>query len=230
MNCLVVDDEPLARDILEDYINEWPALTLIGSCKSAVEAMDMLENHTIDILFLDINMPKLSGLDLIRTLKQTPEIILTTAYPEYAIESYELSVTDYLLKPISFERFIKAVKKASAHIDKRQEDNHELLTVKADKKTWLIHFKDIRFIEAVGDYISIKTEDKNLLVHSTLKSIEDQLPPNRFFRVHKSYIAALQYVNFVEGNMISIADKQIPIGKTYRHQVAQWLEHKKNRK
>lgn len=213
IRCLIVEDEPVARDILRQYIVDTPNLNLEGECNNALAALDFLNSQTVDLIFLDINMPKLSGIDFIKSLRNPPKIILTTAYSEYALESYELDVLDYLLKPFSFERFLKAVSKfpVSANIPVIDD-----LTIKADGKTYRISVSDILYAESLGDYITLVTTNNKLTFNQSLKSFLNQLPENEFIRVHKSFIVSLKNIDYVEGNLISISETMIPIGKAYK--------------
>jgi DNA-binding LytR/AlgR family response regulator len=230
LKCIIVDDEPPAQRILEKYIADIPTLKLEAKCNDAFEAMEVLHSKSIDIIFLDINMPKMSGLSFIQTLKNPPLIIVTTAYREYAMDGFDLDVLDYLKKPISFERFVKAVNKA---MDKylplatpppayvinetgRQQLDESFIFVKDDKITYRVDLKDIFYIEAVGDYAKIITTQKVYITCQTMKRFEACLPSNRFIRVHKSFIIAVSKINSIEGNLLSIGNTHIPIGATYR--------------
>lgn len=218
LRCLIIDDEPSAQQILRQYIGDAPGLTLADCCSDALEAMEFLKEHEVDLLFLDINMPKLSGISFLKSLKEPPAVILTTAYEEYALEGYELNVVDYLLKPFSFERFLKSV----AKIENRQRQNtlsQSFLTVKADKKSYRVSFNDILLIESAGDYVTLHCRDRKLITYATMKNLEDTLPTNQFYRVHKSYIISVHHIEYLEGNSIKIGGKLVPIGTTYRHEI-----------
>jgi two-component system, LytTR family, response regulator len=232
LNCIVVDDEPIARDILINYISQIPYLKFIASCKDAFEAMEILKEKSVDLMFLDINMPRLTGLSLLRTLKTTPDVIITTAYAEYALEGFELSVTDYLLKPFSFERFVQATEKV---IKKRHENilistikegPENFLFVKSDKKHIKIIINEIRFIEAYGNYVNIYTSSEKIITKQTLSDFEKQLPLNAFIRIHKSFIVSYSHIKHMEGNHISIGEKQLPIGKVYRDNLLKMFGNK----
>lgn len=212
MTCLIIDDEPIARDILRTYISDTPQLTLAGECESAMDALVFLKEHTTDLIFLDINMPKLSGISFLKSLSAPPKVILTTAYSEYALEGYELDVVDYLLKPFSFERFLKAVNKLP--VQPAHDTAH--IVIKADGKTYRINEKDIIFAESQGDYITLHTTDERHTFNQTLKSFANQLSDAKFQRVHKSYIVSMRHIDYVEGNMIHIEGHDIPIGKAYK--------------
>ena len=222
MKCLVVDDEPIAREILESYIDDVPGLSLVGVCSSALKAMEVLKKEHVDIMFLDVNMPRLSGIELLRALDRYPAIVLTTAYPDYALQGFELDVVDYLLKPFSFERFLRAVQKVETRIQIPEGDLKQLI-VKSDKKTWPIEIHDIRYVESVGDYVNITTHERKIMVHNTLKNIEDSLPGGQFFRVHKSWIISRNAIEFIEGNYIMSGTTSIPIGKSYKDGFLIWL-------
>ena len=225
LQCIIADDEPIARQILENYIAEIPYLELKASCKNAFEVLGFLQKNTIDLLFLDINMPKLSGLSLLKTLQQKPAVIITTAYSEYAVEGFELSVTDYLLKPFSLERFLQAVLKvknktvvATETISVITEEKQKSIFVKSDKKLIKLNFNEINHIEAYGNYIKIFT-DKMILVPQTLTSFLEKLP-NQFLRIHKSFILNFDKLKLIDGNRIVLLnDSKLPIGKSYRKEI-----------
>jgi DNA-binding LytR/AlgR family response regulator len=223
LQCLIADDEPIARSILENYIKEIPYLELITSCKNAFEVLDILQKESIDLLFLDINMPKLSGLSMLRTLQHSPEVIITTAYPEYAIEGFELSVTDYLLKPFSLQRFMQAVNKVkqvstTEPITITEEETSKSIFVKSDKKIIKLNFDDIHHIEAYGNYIKIFA-DKMTLTPQTLSDFLEKLP-NNFLRIHKSFIINFNQLKLIDGNQVVLLnDTKLPIGKSYRKDV-----------
>lgn len=217
--CLIVDDEPLARETLEKYISDIPSLELKAMCSNAFKAIEVLKNESIDILFLDINMPKLSGISMLKSLEKKPQVIFTTAYSEYAVEGFELDAVDYLLKPFSFERFVKAVNKASDRIDKATQtvtNGDSFIAIKADKKIFKVNLDDINYIQALGDYIKIFTDSQTLVSHQTLKNLEDELPADGFIRIHKSYIVSLKSILFLEGNQVKVLDEMIPIGASYK--------------
>lgn len=222
LKCIIADDEPIARQIIENYIQEIPNLQLIASCKNAFEVMEILNETSIDILFLDINMPKLSGLSLLKTMHHKPNVIITTAYSEYALEGFELNVTDYLLKPFSLERFLQAVlkvKQASINnIETVLPEKEELTTsifVKSDKKIIKINFDEIQYVEAYGNYIKIFT-DKMILTPQTLNDFLEKLPAN-FVRIHKSYIINFNRLKLIDGNLLRLQNEtKLPIGKSFK--------------
>lgn len=230
LKCLVVDDEALAITLLEKYISQSENLELVASTKNPVKAIELLEEETIDILFLDIQMPGLTGIELLKVLPQKPVVILTTAYSEYAIEGYQLDVTDYLLKPFSYERFMQSVTKAQRIIELNLQalknagqlslhQEKKFINVKADHKIYKIPFEEIRYVEGLKEYVSFFTNDQRIIALESLKKLELLLPDSQFMRVHKSYIIAIDKVRALEGNLLEIEDKKIPIGKTYRQEV-----------
>src|SRR6185295_12564991 len=221
MRCLIVDDEPLAQEVLENYVQRVEELHLVKKCSNAMQAMQVLHKDKVDLLFLDIQMPAMDGLSFLKSLKNPPSVILTTAYPKYAVQGYDLDVVDYLLKPISFERFLKSVNKAIDLRKGAQEESAsaEYLFLKVDNKLVKVNFADIVYIEGMKDYLKVFVKEKLLVVHKTMKSIEDLLPKNKFIRVHKSYIVSLGMVNSIVGNMVEINGKEIPIGANYKEQL-----------
>lgn len=225
LQCIIADDEPIARQILENYIQAIPNLEIIASCKNAFEVLEILQTKTVDILFLDINMPKLSGLSLLKTIQQKPSVIITTAYPEYAIEGFELSVTDYLLKPFSLERFLQAVNKVpQKEVSKPEtttitkQEIPQSIFVKSDKKIIKIDFNQINHIEAYGNYIKIFT-DTMILTPQTLTEFLEKLP-NHFIRIHKSCIINFNQLKLIDGNQVVLQNNtKLQIGKSYRKSV-----------
>lgn len=215
MRCLIIDDEPSAREILEKYVEDTPELHLLGICKNAIEARTLIKEQEIELIFLDVNMPRLSGIEFLKSLNTIPKVILTTAYSEYALEGYELDVIDYLLKPFSFERFLKAVDKASGQVQKKTLQEN-FITVKADGKLYRLGTEEIIFAESQGDYITVHTAEKKLTFHQTLKDFYGQLPEVLFSRVHKSYIVSLSKIDYLEGNMIKMGSHKVPVGKAYK--------------
>jgi len=219
--CLIIDDEPLSRDVLRKYIEEVTDLEIVAECSDAIEATHHLNQRRIDILFLDINMPGLSGISFARSLTVSPLIIFTTAYPEYAVEGFELDATDYLVKPYSFERFLKAVNRAL----ERLRENHLVegtggkILVKADKKLYALPFAEILFIEGQGDYIRIHTRQHKLMVHDTLKNFLESLPAEEFMRIHKSFVVNLKHIEFIEGNQVTIAKQALSVSPVNRDEL-----------
>lgn len=241
INVIIVDDEPLAQDVLETYISKTPELKLIAKCNNAFEANDTLKNHQIDLMFLDIQMPQLTGIDFLKTLSKQPLVIFTTAYPNYAVEGFELNALDYLLKPISIDRFMKSVNKAMDMIGLQRRDHdhgtapapeeEDYFFVKADKKLVKVNFKDIVYIEGLKDYVIIRMETSRVITLQTMKSLEDKLPLSKFKRIHRSYIVNLDKVEAIVGNMVEVLEKgqpkHLPIGKNYRDELLEMIN--KNR-
>jgi DNA-binding LytR/AlgR family response regulator len=221
IKCIIIDDEPIARKGLRKYIDNIDFLELVGECENALNADTMLkQNPEIDLLLLDINMPKLSGLDFLKTLKNPPMVILTTAYSEYAIEGFKLDVIDYLLKPISFEAFVKAANKAYDFFSlKRKETKKEYFFIKTNNVFIKIFLNDIVYIQGLKDYVHIFTSTNKYITLINLKNIENQLQSDNFLRVHKSYIISKSKVDSIQYNKIKINDISIPIGKSYREVV-----------
>ena len=224
LNCIIADDEPIARQILENYVDAIPYLNLVASCKNAFEVLGILQEKEIDILFLDINMPKLSGLSLLKTLQKRPNVIITTAYPEYAIEGFELSVTDYLVKPFSLERFMQAVQKVNKKaviktttvIQEKETTNS--IFVKSDKKIIKLNFNEIYYAEAYGNYVKIFA-DKMILTPQTLSDFLNKLSKD-FIRIHKSFIINFKHLKMIDGNQVILQnDAKLPIGKSYKKEL-----------
>jgi DNA-binding LytR/AlgR family response regulator len=210
--CIIVDDEPLSRDVLRKYITEVKDLQLVAACSNAIEATNQLNLTRVDILFLDINMPGLSGISLARSLTHSPLIVFTTAYPAYAVEGFELDATDFLVKPYSFERFLKAVNRTLKRLQENSDDTAPgKILVKADKKLYALPFSEILFLEGQGDYIRIRTNQLNLVVHDTIKNFLTGLPEQEFMRVHKSYVINLKQIEYIEGNQVRIGEHTIPV-------------------
>lgn len=225
-SCLVVDDEPLAREVLEEYIHRVPELKLAGSCKSGVEALSVLRKKQVDILFCDIKMPELNGLELIKTLDVRPAIILTTAYSEYAVEGFDIGVSDYLLKPIRFERFLKAVGRAigaertSVEEKMVETPTNPFLFFKVDGEFIKVNVTDIRHLEAYGNYVKIFIEKHPLVVHEKISTIEDILKPFPFVRIHKSFIVPVKGIKKLNGNEVLLNDGDtLPVGSFYKKEL-----------
>ena len=223
LKCLIVDDETLAQDVIEKYISTIPTLKLAGKCYNAIEAISFLHHNPVDLLFLDLNMPELSGLDMLKTLTQPPKVILTTAYSEFALESYEYGVVDYLLKPIKLERFIKAVNKVVEQFNVVYKDNQmkEVLPASSifiteDQVTYKLVHDDILYIEAYGNYLKIHTRGKTYVTRETMQEMVKKLPSDLFMRIHKSYIISLSKIDSISGNRVYINQQEIPVGEMYK--------------
>lgn len=233
IRCLVIDDERLARDYLKNYISKVPELELLGDFNSPLKATELIKSGNVDLLFIDIQMPDITGVDFVKSLSKKPEVIFTTAYQEYALEGFNLSAVDYLLKPFSFERFYQAVNKVIDKLENKHivddaensppqsqtsyTDNY--LTIRADRKFYKINFNDLVYIEGQKAYVTFHTCNKNITALASLKELEEALPENQFIRIHKSYIVAIREINSLEGNMIEIHNKQLPVGKSYKEAV-----------
>jgi two-component system LytT family response regulator len=226
--CLIVEDEPLARNLLTEYVKKVPFLQLIKACSNPMDALEVLHNNAVDILFLDIQMPEITGITLLKILQKKPLVILTTAYSEYALESYELDVVDYLLKPVTFDRFLKAVDKAgqrlsagtaSSSVENEksfQEPGQPFVFVKDGTKLVKVNYDDILYVEGLKDYVTIHTRLQKIVSLQRLKSLETQLPVDRFIRIHHSYIVSLKAIDVVHKGEVQIGNAMIPISDTYR--------------
>ncbi len=239
MKVLIVDDEPLARELLQNYIRKMQGIELTGVCANALEAFAVLNRQAVDLLLLDINMPEINGMDFIRALKTPPKVIFTTAYSEFAVESYNLNALDYLLKPITFDRFIKAVNKATDLINKERELSTEtkaslapgadtLLFIKSEGKMVKIDLKELWFVEGLKNYIRLWTDHGKIIVHSTMQNFEDQLKDHPFFiRINKSFIVNLNYVSEIEGNIMRVKGEMLTVGNTYRDDLLKIIDKHK---
>ncbi|MBO9565370.1 MAG: response regulator transcription factor [Niastella sp.] len=235
IRCLIVDDEPLAHQVILKYMEDVPFLEPVGQCYLATEALSFLSTQAVDLIFLDIRMPKLSGLDFLRTLQHRPLVIITSAFEEHALESFDLEVCDYLLKPFRFDRFLKAANRALAlYTLKRQAETSTApvqpavasepasIYIKVDKKQVQLALDEVYYLESVGNYVKIWDAQKYLLTPRTLSSFEEQLPPESFIRIHKSYILNKKFVHYIEGNMIRLKNgRELPLGKSYKHVIRQ---------
>ncbi|PTQ99295.1 LytTR family two component transcriptional regulator [Mucilaginibacter yixingensis] len=241
IRCLVVDDEPLALHIIEDYINKIPFLQLVKATTNPIEALTLVQDGGVDLVYLDVQMPELTGIQFLKISNGKAKVILTTAYPQYALEGYELDVIDYLLKPIAFDRFFKSAQKAQGIINPTQKNQQaeapqpipqapqsdfqsDFIFVKTEHKIQKVYLHDIMFIEGLKDYISIFTEEERIITLQNMKKMEDALPERHFVRVHKSYIVALNKIDSIERSRIFIGDKIIPVGDTYRDQFFKVIE------
>ena len=240
-SCIVIEDEPLARNLVTAYIQKSPNLTLLQAFSNGLEALDYLRDNKVDIMFSDIQMPELTGIALLKLLKNKPIVILTTAYSEYAIEGYELEVFDYLLKPISFERFLKTVEKVIARLDKEKnsgnaivqnvsiennEPKSDFIFVKDGTKLVKVNFSDILYIEGLKDYVCIYTPDQKIVTLQTMKSLENTLPAEKFIRVHNSFIIAFKAINSIERDRVTIGKNLIPVSDSYKKAFKDFIEKK----
>lgn len=233
INCIVIDDERLAREYIKEYISKVPQLELIGEFNSPLKALELIKSGSVDLIFLDIQMPDITGIDFLKSISHPPEVIFTTAYQEFAIEGFNLNAADYLLKPFAFDRFFQAVNKvidkleqirktegaadASSKIHNMMED--EYLTIRADRKLYKINHNSIRYIEGQKAYVTFHTDKKRITALASMKDLEDSLPAKKFIRIHKSFIVAIKEIIALDGNLVDLESIKLPIGKTYRNAV-----------
>ena len=225
INCVIVEDEPLARNLLMEYVKKVPSLNLIDACASPLSALEVLRKNPVDLLFLDVQMPELTGISMLKIMQKKPLVILTTAYSEYALQGYELDVADYLLKPITFERFLRAVDKVTQRLAPRSHVISErapgatepsFVFVKDGTKLVKIVFDDIRYVEGLKDYVTIHTDTQKIVSLQRLKTLEDQLPSDKFVRIHNSFIVAIKAIDVVHKGNVQVGDAMLPIGETYK--------------
>jgi two-component system, LytTR family, response regulator len=236
LNCVIVEDEPLARNLLTEYVRKVPSLNLIEACSSPIMALDVLRNNAIDVLFLDVQMPELTGISLLKVLQKRPLVILTTAYSEYALQGYELDVVDYLLKPITFERFLRAVDKVNLRLGSKKPTppavvekssaaaEQPFVFIKDGTKLVKVVFDDILYVEGLKDYVTIHLSNQKIVSLQRLKTLEEQLPSDKFIRIHNSFIVALRSIDVVHKNHVQIRNAQIPIGETYKKSFREFIE------
>lgn len=219
INCIIIEDEPLAQQILAKYVEDHPDLGLNGIFDDPLKAITTLENDDIDLILLDINLPKLSGINFYRSLTNQPLVIFTTAYADYAVDGFELEAVDFLLKPFSFERFLKAISRAKNKmaVDETHED---VLIIKVDKKIFRLPCSEITYIESLRDFVKIHTTENSYISSETLRNLMKKLPPRQFLQIHKSYIVNFSKVDFLEGNQLSIVEMKLPIGQAYRNEIS----------
>jgi len=234
VKAIIVDDEPLARQVILEYAKDIPNLEIVCTCPNALEANKTIKETQVDLMFLDVDMPKLSGLDFLKNITHAPLVILTTAYTDYALEGYELNILDYLKKPFGFDRFFKAFQKAEEQLSllqlktSSQKDNAkpEYIFIKSNKKTVRVQIDDIRIIEGLGDYIKIHLKDQHLVTNLSMKKMEELLPENDFIRIHKSFIIRLDSIQAIEGNQVEIIKQKLPIGNNYRQSFNELIERR----
>ncbi|GAA4464711.1 LytTR family DNA-binding domain-containing protein [Nemorincola caseinilytica] len=231
LNCVITDDEPIAQEILEEYVRMIPGLNLVAKCRNAMETLHVMRNNTVDILFMDIHMPGISGLDFIRSLKERPAIIFTTAYPNYAIDGYDVDAIDYLLKPISIDRFLRAVNKVYERAAGATETevrhptaNKTFFFIRSNTDLVKIEYDSILYIEGLENYVRIHCDNRNVISFSTMKNMEDILSQHGFLRIHRSYIINLQRVTSVQSHSFRIGTTELTVGKSYRKAVAEVLK------
>jgi DNA-binding LytR/AlgR family response regulator len=235
LKCAIIDDEYLARKYLKDYVSKLPYLELVGDFNSPLKALELIKTGGVDLLFLDIQMPDITGIEFLKTMDSAPHVILTTAYEEYALQGYELNVVDYLLKPFSFERFLKAVNKVQEVAEKDQKAQADRTThgdvnlkpqlkedhmiIRADRKLYKINYEDLLYIEGQKAYVTFHTKKKNITALASLRDLEEQLPVSQFIRIHKSYIVSIHEIDSLEGNQVEINGIHLSVGKSYRSAV-----------
>lgn len=226
LRCIVVDDEPLAQQVIVTYIGRLSHMELVATCDNAMEAMQALQKDKIDVMFLDIQMPVITGVEFLRSLQHPPRVIFTTAYPDFALDGYDLNITDYLLKPISFERFMKAVNKVSEAVNNEEHNTPipDHFFVKEDGKLVRVNFADIDHIECMKDYAKIFTKQRMIVTHHTMKKFEEVLPDQQFMRIHRSYIVSLSSINAIFGNVIETAKGRLPVGANYREMLMEKIK------
>jgi DNA-binding LytR/AlgR family response regulator len=233
IKCLIIDDEPSSQTVLKKFVAEVDFLDLVGVCNNAVDALQVLkQTHSIDLLFLDINMPKISGLTFYKSLQNPPNVIFTTAYPQYAVEGFEVNAIDYLLKPFSFERFFAAVNKV---VEKKfgngnNLDNDQFIMIKSSKTLHKVNFENIIFIEAYGDYVKVHLEDQLILTNATFNSFLESLPNQIFIRTHKSFAINFKKMDSISGNQITIKKYKVPIGQKYKEEFLDFMNQYKSKK
>ncbi len=222
--CLIVDDEPIARKILAEYLAELSDIVIIGQLKNAIEAINFLANQEVDILFLDINMPKLSGVQFLKNIKNPPLVIFTTAYSEYAVAAFELEAFDYLVKPIAFDRFLKAVNNAKKRLSEKNtgREQSKLFTIKENKRIYKVNFEEVFLLQAYGDYVRIYTKEKKYVTKNKLNLVKSTLP-NYFMQVHRSYIINLNHLKYVEGNMVQVETESVPVSLSFKEELMKRL-------
>lgn len=228
IKCVITDDEPIARKGLQGYIDKIDFLELAGVCEDAIQLNSLLKQQPVDLLFLDIEMPYVTGIDFLKNTPQAPKVIFTTAYEQYAIKGYELDVLDYLLKPISFERFLKAANKAYDYFAGATGTQDNYLFIKTENKLEKVNLHELLFVEAMENYVALYTADKKLITHSTLKALQEKLPPGLFIQPHKSYLVNMQCIQSIEGNILHVGGKyQIPISKYQKDEVMEKIVNNK---
>ena len=231
MKCIIIDDEPLAIEIMESYVNKVEQLKLMGTFRNAISAFTYLQQHAVDLIFLDIQMPKLSGIDFLKTLKNPPKVIFTTAFRDYAIEGFELEVADYLLKPIPFDRFLKGVAKVlhqqpatvQYNNSTKPEASDNYVYFKVDKKMVKTHMSDILYIESIKDYVKVRTGEKEIITQQKISYLEESLPKEQFIRIHRSFIVNREKIDAYSATDVEIGKHQVPIGRNYKNDVMKIL-------
>ncbi|RRB00082.1 LytR/AlgR family response regulator transcription factor [Larkinella rosea] len=228
MNCVIIEDEPLALNLLESYVRQVEGLTLIRSYTNAVDAFTFLQSKTVDLLFLDIELPQISGLELLKSLKNRPPVIMTTAYRDYAVDAYDLDVVDYLLKPVTFERFLRSISKVyqgsqstsveAAANPLTNDFDRAYIFLREDREMVKVYLKDILYIESLRDYVRVKTHDRQIITYQKISYLEQKLPENKFIRIHRSFLVAIEKVTGFTPLTVLIGEKTLPLGRNYKYQ------------
>lgn len=229
INCLIVDDEPIARRIVQEFVEDLDWLQLVGQVESPVKAINLLAQHSVDLLFLDIEMPQMSGLELLKNIPNPPAVIVTTAYPQYALEGFELNVLDYLLKPISMERFLKAALKAKAFFEQKSKapaPAADYFFVKCDGNIERIELRELLYVKALENYIVIQTTHRKYIAYLTMRGLEEYLPAAQFVKIHKSYLVPIAKIDRIEGNEVHIGKEKLPLSRNLRAEVLERIEGK----
>jgi len=223
MKCIIVDDEPLGIDVLESYVKKMPDLDLIGTCNNALEASEFLKNHKVDLMFLDIQMPEITGLEFMRSIANPPLVVFCTAYPDFAVEGFELNAIDYLLKPVGFDRFIKTIERAREYMTLKKNDaveapdlENDHIFIKSNQKQVKLSYDQIMYVEAFADYVKLYTPEKRYITLQTMKNMEQKLPKEKFIRVHRSFIVGIKYIHSFNSSELEIGTVKIPVGKNYK--------------
>ena len=237
IRCLIIDDEPLARDLMRAHIEKLENLEIVAECSDAMKALEALRKHSIDLMFMDIQMPQITGIEFLKTLKHPPKVIITTAYREYAIDGFELDVVDYLLKPITFNRFLKSINKYY-QINQEESQNSGVTSfsvnedafiyVKENKKVIKIHLNEILYVEGLSEYVQIYTENKKIVTKTSMTNMEQKLPNADFMRIHKSFIVSLSKIEAFTSSSIEVPGKELPIGRSYKNSVLEALQYQGN--
>jgi len=232
--CLIVDDEPLARDLIRNYIEKLDGFQIVGECADAMKALKALRDHPVDLMFMDIQMPQITGIEFLKTLKKPPKVIITTAYRQYAIEGFDLDVVDFLLKPITFERFLKAVNKYyQVNVNEQQQlsvvngnaySDEPFIYVKENKRVLKIHLHEILYMEGLSEYVQIYTEDKKIVTKNSMTNMQSKLPDSEFMRIHKSYIVSMSKIQAFTTSTVEVPGKKLPIGRSYKNAVLEALQ------
>ncbi|QGY47312.1 response regulator [Maribellus comscasis] len=236
--CLVIDDEPLARDLMRSHIEKLENFEIVEECSDAMKALNALQKHSVDLMFMDIQMPQITGIEFLKTLKHPPKVIITTAYREYALDGFELDVVDYLLKPITFERFLKSVNKyyqvsqedliADQPANATVQNEEAFIYVKENKKVIKIHLNEIMYVEGLSEYVQIYTDSKKIITKTSMTNMEEKLPDSGFIRIHKSYIVSVQKIEAFTSSSIEVPGKELPIGRSYKNSVLEVLHSQGN--